>query len=98
VKYGVLIQGTLYDEGAAPEIVRKTYDKLEVGDDGYLAVPFEYPDRAGNLFRKTYRLTVTRRAAKRGADLFYDVRGGSGGLGPRYLRAWMLLPLLRPLP
>jgi hypothetical protein len=97
VKYGVLIQGTLYDEGSAPEIVRRTYDKLAVGDDGYVNVPFEYPDRAGNVFRKTYRLAVTRRAARRASDLFHDVRAGSGEHTSRYLRAWMLVPLLRPL-
>jgi hypothetical protein len=98
VKYGVLIQGTLYDEGAAPEIVRQTYDKLVVGDDGYVNIPFEYPDRAGNLFRKTYRLRVTRHAARRASDLFHDVRAGSGQYGRLFRRAWMLVARLRPLP
>jgi G8 domain-containing protein len=73
VNYGFLIQGTLFDEGAGPEIVRRTYDALKVDDNGYVNVPFEYPDRAGNLFRRTYRLTVTTRAARRGSDLMYFV-------------------------
>ena len=71
VRYGFLIQGTLYDDGAGPETVRRAYDKLTVDDRGYVNVPFEYPDRAGNLFHQTYRLKVTPRAAKRGADLMY---------------------------
>ena len=73
VKYGFLVQGTLYDDGAAPEIVRRIYDKLEVDDEGYVNIPFEYPDRAGNLFHQTYRLKVTVNAPKRGSDLFYYV-------------------------
>jgi hypothetical protein len=58
VKYGFLIQGTLYDEGAPPEIARRPYDKLKVDDEDYVNVPFEYPDRAGNVFRRNYRLKV----------------------------------------
>jgi hypothetical protein len=74
VKYGVMIQGTLFDEGAAPEIVRQTYETLTVDGDGYVNVPFEYPDRAGNLSRQAYRFKVTAQAAKRGSDLMYYVR------------------------
>jgi len=66
-----IFQGTLFDEAAGPEIVRRTYDALKVDDDGSITVPFEYPDRAGNLFRHAYRLTVTTRAARRGSDLMY---------------------------
>jgi hypothetical protein len=76
VKYGFLVQGTLYDDGAGPEIVRRIYDKLEVDGEGYVNIPFEYPDRAGNLFRQTYRLNVTVTAPKRGSDLFYYVHRG----------------------
>jgi G8 domain len=77
VKYGFLIQGTLYDEGAAPEIVRRAYNQLKVAD-GYVKIPFEYPDRAGNVFRQDYRLKVTPRAAKRGSNLFHDIQRASG--------------------
>ena len=79
VRYGFLIQGTLYDEGAAPETVRKAYSQLTVDDEGYVDVPFEYPDRAGNVVRKQYRLKVTPGAARRGANLFYYLQRASGG-------------------
>ena len=75
VRYGFLIQGTLYDEGAPPETVRMTFDHLKVFDGTYVDVQFEYADRAGNVLRKTYRLNVTPRAVKRGADLRYDLHG-----------------------
>jgi hypothetical protein len=74
LRYGFLIQGTLYDDGAWPELVRKSYDQLKVDDGGYVNIPFEYPDRAGNLFRQQYRLKVTPSAVQRGADLFNYVR------------------------
>jgi G8 domain len=78
VKYGFLIQGTLYDDDAGPEIVRRTYSKLEVDEKGFVNVPFEYADRAGNLLHQQYRLKVTPGAAKRGSDLFYYVHRASG--------------------
>jgi hypothetical protein len=71
VKFGVLIQGSLYDESVPPEMVRRAYDTLTVDREGYVNIPFEYPDRAGNVVRHLYRLKVTPRAAKRGSDLSY---------------------------
>jgi len=53
--------------------VRRVYDKLEVDGKGYVIIPFESADRAGNLFRHTYRLKMTVNASKRGSDLFYYV-------------------------
>jgi len=73
VKYGFLIQGTLYDDGAPPETARVTYDHLTVVDGQYVDVPFEYSDRAGNVLHQPYRVRVTTRAVKRGADLRYDL-------------------------
>lgn len=45
-KYGLLIEGTLYDEGSGPETIRRTYEHLDVSDGGYVDIAFEYPDRA----------------------------------------------------
>ncbi len=78
VRYGFLIQGTLYDEGAAPETVRKAYDQLKADSEGYINVPFEYPDRAGNMVHHDYRLKVTPGAVKRGSNLFYYLQKSTG--------------------
>jgi hypothetical protein len=78
VKYGFLIQGLLYDEGAPPEALRRIFDSLRVDDSGYVDIRFEYPDRAGNLLHQQYRLNATPRAARRGSDLFYYLHSASG--------------------
>jgi hypothetical protein len=78
VRYGFLMQGTLYDGGAAPEIVRRTYGQLVVDAEGYVNIPFEYPDRAGNMVHQNYRLKVTPSAVKRGSNLYHDLQKPSG--------------------
>jgi hypothetical protein len=92
VKYGFLIQGLLYDDGAPPEAVRRIFDSLRVDDSGYVDIRFEYSDRAGNLFHHQYRLNATPRAARRGSDLFYYLHSASGDQRERdQTSVWNLL-------
>src|SRR4029077_18468347 len=102
--------GSLYDEGVPPEMVRRTYDTLTVGRESYVNIPFEYPDRAGNVVHHLYRLKVTPTAAKRGSDLSYylhrpsrfatarkSVRDAFRGVLLRtsaMVRAWMARPAM----
>ena len=81
VKYGFLIQGTLYDSGAWPETVRRAYRQLEVDARGDIHIPFEYPDRAGNMVRQEFRVKVTPVAVRRGSNLFYYMQKSSGSGG-----------------
>lgn len=78
IRFGFLIEGTLYDEGAPSETVRKAYDQLKANDEGRVVVPFECADRAGNVIHRDYRLTVTQAAVRRGANLSYHLQEAPG--------------------
>src|SRR5262249_51098050 len=78
VRYGFVVEGTLYDEGEGAVLVRKIYKELTIGRDGYAEIPFEYPDRSGNFYRTEYRVRITSGAEKHGANLLHYLQKTPG--------------------